>query len=41
MLVAAAPLAPAGLFPAADHQPTTAAQTARDKFLAAALGLSG
>jgi dienelactone hydrolase len=38
---AAAPLAPAGFFPAADHQLTTAAQIARDKFLATELGLSG
>jgi dienelactone hydrolase len=38
---AAAPLAPVDFYPAADHQLDTAAQIARDKFLAAELGLSG
>ena len=38
---AAAPLAPADFYPHADHQLTTAAQTARDAFLARQLGLSG
>ena len=38
---AAAPPSPAGFYPAADHQLTTAAQIARDKFLATELGLSG
>ena len=38
---AAAPLSPAGFFPNSDHQLTTAAQIARDKFLATELGLSG
>jgi dienelactone hydrolase len=38
---AAAPLAPVDFYPAADHQLTTAAQTARDAFLAKQLDLSG
>jgi dienelactone hydrolase len=38
---AAAPPAPVDFYPAADHQLTTAAQIARDKFLATELGLSG
>ena len=38
---AAAPQAPVDFFPRADHQLTTAAQIARDKFLATELGLSG
>jgi dienelactone hydrolase len=38
---AAAPLAPVDFYPTADHQLTTAAQAARDSFLAAQLGLSG
>jgi dienelactone hydrolase len=38
---AAAPLAPVDFYPTADHQLTTAAQTARDSFLTAQLGLSG
>jgi dienelactone hydrolase len=38
---AAAPLSPVGFFPNSDHQLTTAAQIARDKFLATELGLSG
>jgi hypothetical protein len=38
---AAAPLSPAGFFPHSDHQLTTAAQIARNKFLATELGLSG
>ena len=38
---AAAPLAPVDFYPTADHQLTTAAQTARDAFLARQLGLSG
>ena len=38
---AAAPLSPADFFPNSDHQLTTAAQVARDKFLATELGLTG
>jgi hypothetical protein len=38
---AAAPLSSADFFPNSDHQLTTAAQIARDKFLATELGLSG
>jgi len=38
---AAAPLSLVDFYPAADHQLTTAAQIARDKFLATELGLSG
>jgi dienelactone hydrolase len=38
---AAAPLAQVDLFPAADHQLNTAAETARDAFLTKELGLSG
>jgi dienelactone hydrolase len=38
---AAAPLSPADFYPAADHQLDTAAEIARDKFLAAELGLTG
>jgi hypothetical protein len=38
---AAAPLSPVEFYPAADHQLDTAAQIARDKFLAAELGLTG
>jgi dienelactone hydrolase len=38
---AAAPLAQVDLFPAADHQLNTAAETARDAFLTTELGLSG
>ena len=38
---AAAPQSPVGFFPRSDHQLTTAAQIARDKFLATELGLSG
>ena len=38
---AAAPLAPVDFYPNADHQLTTAAQTARDAFLTRQLGLSG
>jgi dienelactone hydrolase len=38
---AAAPLAPVDLYPTADHQLTTAAQSARDSFLTAQLSLSG
>jgi len=37
---AAAPLSPVDYFPNSDHQLTTAAQAARDKFLAAELGLT-
>lgn len=37
---AAAPLAPVDFYPHADHQLITAAQTARDAFLARQLGLS-
>lgn len=37
---AAAPLSPVDFFPDSDHQLTTAAQVARDKFLAAELGLT-
>jgi len=37
----AAPLSPVGFFPSSDHQLTTAAQVARDKFLATELGLTG
>jgi dienelactone hydrolase len=36
-----APRSPAGLYPTADHQLTTAAQADRDAFLAKELGLSG
>ena len=38
---AAAPQSPVDFFPRSDHQLTTAAQIARDKFLATELGLSG
>lgn len=38
---AAAPLSPVDFYPAADHQLDTAAEIARDKFLAAELGLAG
>jgi dienelactone hydrolase len=38
---AAAPLSPVDFYPAADHQLDAAAQIARDKFLAAELGLTG
>jgi hypothetical protein len=38
---AAASLSPADFFSNSDHQLTTAAQIARDKFLATELGLSG
>jgi dienelactone hydrolase len=38
---AAAPLAPVDFYPHADHQLTTAAQTARDAFLTRQLGLPG
>ncbi len=38
---AAAPLSPVDFFPGSDHQLTTGAQIARDKFLTTELGLSG